>query len=54
MNITEIVKQLKSEREGLTKAIVALEGIQGGSQGAQVTALSQLKKPRLANTQPMV
>lgn len=33
MNISEIVKQLKSERESLTKAIEALEGIEGGSQG---------------------
>jgi hypothetical protein len=33
MNIAEIVKQLKSERESLTKAIEALEGIEGGSQG---------------------
>jgi hypothetical protein len=33
MNIAEIVKQLKSERESLTKAIDALEGIEGGSQG---------------------
>jgi hypothetical protein len=34
MNIAEIVKQLKSERERLTSAIQALEGIEGGSQGA--------------------
>ena len=33
MNIAEILKQLKSERESLTKAIEALEGIEGGSQG---------------------
>jgi len=33
MNIAEIVKQLKSERESLTKAIEALEGIEGTSQG---------------------
>jgi hypothetical protein len=32
MNIAEIVKQLKSERESLTKAIEALEEIEGGSQ----------------------
>ena len=32
MNIAEIVKQFKSERESLTKAIDALEGIEGGSQ----------------------
>jgi hypothetical protein len=31
MNIAEIVKQLKSERESLTMAIEALEGIEGGS-----------------------
>jgi len=29
MNIAEIVKQLKSKRESLTKAIEALEGIEG-------------------------
>ena len=34
MNIAEIVKQLKSERESITRAIEALEGIEGGSQGA--------------------
>jgi hypothetical protein len=33
MNIAEIVKQLKSERESLTKAIEALGGIEGGNQG---------------------
>ena len=32
MNITDIVKQLKSERESLTKAIEALEGIEVASQ----------------------
>jgi hypothetical protein len=32
MNIAEILKQLKSERESLTKAIEALEGIEGGGQ----------------------
>jgi hypothetical protein len=31
MNIADIVKQLKSERESLTKAIAALEGIEGHS-----------------------
>jgi hypothetical protein len=32
MNVAEILKQLKSERESLTKAIEALEGIEGGGQ----------------------
>lgn len=34
MDITDIVKQLKSERERLTKAIDALEGIESGTKSS--------------------
>jgi hypothetical protein len=53
MNVAEIVKQLKSERESLTKAIEALEGIEAAVKVSQGTELSQLQKPRLPNSQVM-
>jgi hypothetical protein len=48
MNIAEIVKQLKSERESLTKAIDALEGIEGGSQGVATNGSKPTTKAKAA------
>jgi hypothetical protein len=48
MNIAEIVKQLKSERESLTKAIEALEGIEGGSQGIARNSSTAARKANAA------
>ena len=48
MNIADIVKQLKSERESLTKAIEALEGIEGGSQGVAKNRSTPATKAKAA------
>jgi hypothetical protein len=52
MNITDIVKQLKSERESLTKAIEALEGIEGGSQGIARNGTKPARKAKAAKQAP--
>jgi hypothetical protein len=52
MNITEILKQLKSERESLTKAIEALEGIEGGSQGVATNGSKPTTKANAAKQAP--
>jgi hypothetical protein len=48
MNVAEIVKNLKSERESLTKAIEALEGIEGGSQGVSRNGSKPATKAKAA------
>lgn len=52
MNIAEIVRQLKAERERLTKAIEALEGIEVGSESvAGKHSIRTAPKPTAAKGQ---
>jgi hypothetical protein len=48
MNIVEIVKQLKTERESITKAIEALEGIEGGGQSVARNGSAPATKAKAA------